>query len=46
MPMLLFLFILERIAPYIQKEDTVMRGAISPGARLDACMIILASGQS
>ena len=46
MPMSSFLFILERIAPYIQKEETLMRDAISPGARLEACLIFLASEQS
>lgn len=37
--------LLEMVAPYIEKRDTVMRDAIIPNERLSATLRFLASGQ-
>ena len=41
-----FHHVLDKIANVISKKDTVMRQAISAGARLDACLRFLATGES
>ena len=41
-----FHHVLDKIAPVISKKDTVMRQAISAGARLEACLRFLATGES
>ena len=46
MPVAAFNLILERVAPIIEREETVMREPISPGARLEATLRFLATGKS
>ena len=46
LPVELFDSLLKKITPLIQKEDTVMRASISPGARLEATLLFLSSGCS
>ena len=41
-----FHHVLDKIAPVISKKDTVMRQAISAGAKLEACLRFLATGES
>lgn len=46
MPVATFLYISDKIKSKIERQNTMMRDAISPGAQLEAVLIFLASGQS
>ena len=39
-----FQVLLEKVTPYIEKEDTHLRSSITPGARLEATLLFLISG--
>lgn len=41
-----FVYLLEQVGPLIQKQDTIMRKAISPDIRLNATLYYLATGDS
>ena len=43
MPPRIFYFILEKITPCISKQDTQLRECVSPGARLEATLLFLAT---
>ena len=46
MPVSCFFFLLEKTKPRIERQDTLLREAIPPGARLEATLVYLASGTS
>ena len=41
----IFNFILNKVAPFIKKQDTVLRESISAGARLEATLLWMAQGK-
>ncbi|KAJ8962672.1 hypothetical protein NQ318_001067 [Aromia moschata] len=41
-----YMYLLNLVTPYIQKQDTCMRKAISPHERLSATLRFLATGRS
>ena len=46
MPVPVFDLLLSRVQPYIERQDTVFRKCIPPGARLEATLLFLLSGMN